>query len=480
MISYIIEVAILHLLFYGIYKLMLAKETQLSFLRFFLLGSSIVALMIPLLEIPTSSESVFVNLSSSVYPTFVTSESNLTSASTTWYEIIAIGISGFFAVKFLTGLFQIVRYHQNSVKKHIDGIKVYHLSSLETSFTFLKWIFIDSDHFENPSDIVRHELGHAKNLHSIDMIFFHLLTIPLWWLPSIWLMIKELKKVHEFEADAFALNTNSKTYTKTLVQCTLRAHGMNLASSFDDAPIFNRLNFMKKMKKKISNWKVASVTALVAISGAMFACEDELESEIKRIADESNQQIDYSEDVKAALRELQRNNPNVKYTVVETSLDNEASIEKLNTYDPGQIAKIFVNKEGDHKSVVMIVSQDSELFNKAVEVQEADYENEVFTIVEESASFPGGIDAFNQYLRENLKYPQVAQDNKKEGRVFVQFIVEKDGSLTDVHIVKGIGGACDKEAVRVLMNSPKWNPGKQRGKKIRQKMIQNILFKLPE
>ncbi|MEP0984764.1 M56 family metallopeptidase [Ekhidna sp.] len=479
MIIYIVEFSILHLLFFGIYKLMLSQETQLKFLRFFLLGSTVLALIVPLLEIPAPSEAVFVNLATSVYPTFEINPTGSNFSSWSWIEIAALALSCLFALKFVSGIIQIAAYYNKSIEKHINGITVREIPKLETSFTFFQWIFIDSSHFENPEDIIQHELGHAKKLHILDMVFFHLLTIPFWWLPSIWLMIKELKKVHEFEADEFALKINDKTYAKTLVQCTLRAHGMNLASSFDDAPIFNRLNFMKKMKKKISTWKVASIAALVAISGAMFACEDELETEIKRIADESNQQIDYSADVKAALDELKQQNPNTEYVVVETSLDNEASIEKLNSYDPGQIAKIFVTKEGDHKRVVMIVSQDSDLFNKTVEVQESDPTNEVFTIVEKAASFPGGIDAFNEYISQNLSYPVQAQQLGVEGRVFIKFIVEKDGSLSNLEVVRGIGAGCDQAALDMMKNSPKWNPGEQRGHKIRQKLIQNILFKLP-
>lgn len=111
------------------------------------------------------------------------------------------------------------------------------------------------------------------------------------------------------------------------------------------------------------------------------------------------------------------------------------------------------------------------------EAPEAERVDEIFTIVEESASFPGGISAFYEYLKNELQYPRQAQRMGIEGRVFVQFVVEKDGRLTDIQVVKGIGAGCDEEAVRVLKNSPKWKPGKQRGKPVRQKMIQNILFK---
>ena len=114
------------------------------------------------------------------------------------------------------------------------------------------------------------------------------------------------------------------------------------------------------------------------------------------------------------------------------------------------------------------------VFEEAPEEENVD---EIFTIVEESASFPGGLSAWAKYLGKELKYPRQAQRMGIEGRVFVQFIVERDGSLTDVKVVKGIGAGCDEEAVRVIKKGPKWKPGKQRGKPVRQKYIQNIMFK---
>ena len=102
---------------------------------------------------------------------------------------------------------------------------------------------------------------------------------------------------------------------------------------------------------------------------------------------------------------------------------------------------------------------------------------EKFIIVETLAKFPGGLQAFYNFLSKNMKYPSEAEKLGVEGRVFVQFIVEKDGSLSDIKVVKGIGAGCDEEAVRVLRIMPNWLPGTQEGEPVRQKMIQSILFK---
>jgi periplasmic protein TonB len=110
-----------------------------------------------------------------------------------------------------------------------------------------------------------------------------------------------------------------------------------------------------------------------------------------------------------------------------------------------------------------------------VEEEETD---QIFTVVEESAAPKGGMAAFYKYVSEKMKYPAQARRMGTEGRVFVEFIVGKDGSISDVRAVRGIGGGCDEEAVRVLQSAPSWTPGKQRGKPVKQKMVIPIIFKL--
>ena len=99
-------------------------------------------------------------------------------------------------------------------------------------------------------------------------------------------------------------------------------------------------------------------------------------------------------------------------------------------------------------------------------------------VVENMPAFPGGDTARIKYLKENLRYPEVAIREGIQGRVFVTFVVEEDGTLSDVKVLRGIGGGCDEEAVRVIESMPKWKPGKQRGKAVRVQFNMPILFKL--
>ena len=114
-----------------------------------------------------------------------------------------------------------------------------------------------------------------------------------------------------------------------------------------------------------------------------------------------------------------------------------------------------------------------------VEVEEEDVqEQEIFQIVEEMPAYPGGDQKLMEYVAKNIKYPQIARETGIQGRVFVGFVVEPDGSVSNVKVLRGIGGGCDEEAMRVVKSMPKWKPGKQRGKAVRVSYTLPVVFKL--
>lgn len=111
-------------------------------------------------------------------------------------------------------------------------------------------------------------------------------------------------------------------------------------------------------------------------------------------------------------------------------------------------------------------------------VEEASDDNTVFQVVESMPEFPGGMDACMKWLRDNIKYPSICMENNIQGRVTAQFVVNKDGSIVDIKIVKSVDPYLDKEAERVLGKMPKWQPGKQRGKPVRVKFTLPVIFRL--
>ncbi len=125
------------------------------------------------------------------------------------------------------------------------------------------------------------------------------------------------------------------------------------------------------------------------------------------------------------------------------------------------------------------VTEEAKVEQIVVQAEEPKEEtDEIFTVVEESAAPKGGMAAFYKYVGEKIKYPAQARRMGIEGRVFVEFVINKDGSLSDVKAIKGIGAGCDEEAVRIIQSAPAWTPGKQRGKPVKQRYTLPIIFKL--
>ncbi len=153
--------------------------------------------------------------------------------------------------------------------------------------------------------------------------------------------------------------------------------------------------------------------------------------------------------------------PPIEQPIIE-EIPDEVEIEE----------KIEVNFDVDVKEETVIkevVIADAPVVEKA---------DEIFDVVENAPNPPGGMEGWNQYLSKNLKYPTQARRMGIEGTVYVVFVVNTDGSIQDVEILRGIGGGCDEEALRVVKNAPKWEPGKQRGRPVRVRMRLPIRFKL--
>jgi len=139
--------------------------------------------------------------------------------------------------------------------------------------------------------------------------------------------------------------------------------------------------------------------------------------------------------------------------------------------DDVEVEDIEINAEVDQQEVI------EEYVPVEVEEEEVQ-EQEIFQIVEEMPAFPGGEAKLMEYVAKNIKYPQIARETGIQGRVFVGFVVEPDGSISNVKLLRGIGGGCDEEAMRVIKSLAKWKPGKQRGKAVRVSYQIPVVFKL--
>lgn len=167
----------------------------------------------------------------------------------------------------------------------------------------------------------------------------------------------------------------------------------------------------------------------------------------------------------------------VKFPPPIVKPDNEVkeqppTVKELEVADPGQ-----KTVKGDPNADINIAEPVGNSDQKAVTEEDP---NKIFTAVEKEPEFAGGIEKFYKYLQNNIHYPAIAKENNVQGKVFVSFVVERDGTLTDVKVARSLGSGCDEEAVRVLRASPKWKPGIQNGRPVRVAYTMPISFALQQ
>ena len=169
----------------------------------------------------------------------------------------------------------------------------------------------------------------------------------------------------------------------------------------------------------------------------------------------------------------------IKFTAPVIKKDDEVRPEdEMKSQDEIMNSKVavgFANVIGNDESGEVLKAKEA-LVTEPVKPKEE--ENKVFDVVEQMPSFPGGMAALMAYLQKSIKYPPVAEENGIQGRVVCTFVVERDGSVTDVKVAKSVDPSLDKEAVRVVSAMPKWIPGKQNGQSVRVKYTLPVTFRL--
>jgi bla regulator protein blaR1 len=183
--------------------------------------------------------------------------------------------------------------------------------------------------------------------------------------------------------------------------------------------------------------------------------------------------------VQNRLAELQEKSPEGKYIVVE--ITDEAGQEKLDAlkekygFGPDKMLEMEVMHNSRRGFAILRTGEATSMLSEATK-----QDGEIFLVVEEIAHPAEGMEKFFEFIKDNLKYPAEAKQRAVGGRVFIEFVVEKDGTLTNLKSLKGIGYGCDDEAIRVLSMSPPWKPAMQRKEPVRQRMVLPVAFSIAE
>jgi TonB family protein len=497
-LNFLIEANIGLCLFLVLHFFLLKNESDFRFRRIVMLSGVLVSLVFPLLHL--NAETQLPQLGDVIPPTWlpevvVTADGNVgerASASggfSVWQILTYVYLGGIgllltlFIVR-VTHLLQIIR---TSVKTISGNFSIIETDKFPVSFSFFRVIVIgqaDKLTADEKQQIIEHECEHARRFHSMDIVLIQALRMIFWFNPLLKAYEKIFVQLHEFEADARAVRDHDRNdYCSLVARVALLSADIKLANQFSNSLTLKRIEMIRTNKSRIKYWKQGAF--LIAFAGFFFlvACQDQVMNEVTEIAKNSTMALEYPEEVQNKLNELKKDYPDHKYIVIipdEKDGDKaEVLQKKMEGIDPTYVSSVHVmknvaDKNGNKQSYVIV-----DYNEQAKQIADnAQTDEQVFMVVEESATMPGGMEALGAFIAENLRYPDVARQQGLEGGVFVQFIVNTDGSLTDFKVLKGVSAELDAEAVRVASLMPKWTPGKQSGKIVRQRFVLPIRFRL--
>jgi len=503
----------------AVYYLFLEKEKIHSFNRFYLLFSLVFSMTLPFITIEVIQEitSRPVNLGN-----MQLMQGSAVVAEETNYTVI-----GLWSVYAVTTLILALRFAYNIIK--ISGkmkskspitfknAKLILVPEKTLPHTFLNTIFINETEYKNrkiEAELYTHELTHVLQKHTLDILFIEILKTVFWFNPIFIFYKKAIQLNHEFLADENVVKSynNVPFYQSLLLSKANENHTFYLASNLNYFITKKRLLMMTKTTSKTLSL-VKKMTIIPVLSVLLFAfC-------IKTVAKEKNnpileQQPILNEKIATAKSVLQHIEKSVKQNdtvkrkklaVVKIKNEEYTKIGSLYFNDKGSIdisgnpAKegyIFINNEVHfyvtkdktreyyNRSGFRVSSSGEKINNKSITILEKDYQAEASKLtasdefgdvyntagLTEKPDFPGGIMEFYKFVGNNFKTPE--QPNLK-GKIYITFIVEKDGSISDVKNIRDIGYGTGDEAVRVLKLCPKWIPGKMDGVPVR------VLYSLP-
>lgn len=457
MVQYIVLVITFQLLFLAIYDLFLKKETFFQSNRVYLIGTFLVSLFLPFVKLP-----VFKTVVSQQYAAIVLDEIVLTAnspqaaaeSSFPWLKVLfVIGAVISFAL-FVYKIYQIIKLKQAGEKqKFTDYIKVT-IPKSNNAFSFYNTVFMgDAVTKENEEGILEHELVHVKQKHTLDLLFFEVMRIALWFNPLVYIYQNRIAEVHEFIADSKVKKTSKKEQYELLLSQIFETKNISFINHFYKSSLIKKRIVMLQKSKSGKVLKLKYLALVPLVTGMLFytSCETEKETEIDAV--EAKSEVNTT----AALSE-----------VVITALKMPSSFE---TTSDSELKELALNRE----------IKNTEVFNKV------DGELVAFSELEILPSFPGseeGVSTFesfnkqmSKHIRRHFAYPVEAHEKEIQGVVSMRFIIEEDGSVKNLQM-RGPDESLEKEAARIISRLPKMNPGMKDGKPVKVPFSLPITFRL--
>jgi len=459
--SYLIQANLYLVLFYAFYWFILRKETFFNLNRTYLLASALSAALIPLLKVEWFSGAAQPMQQRFISATVVVMDGYASPIEDIWTfgDVLTLVYYCVIFIMTIRLIFKVVKL--NKILKDKDQPE---------AFSFFMKIRINRN-LPKQKVIETHELAHVKQFHSADVLLFEVLAIINWFNPVIYLYKNSIKHIHEFIADEVVLKTETdkRDYALLLLSKNFGVATHTLTNNFFNQSLLKRrIEMMNKTKsRKTAILKYGLSAPLFLLAMVLSSAKISESKMINKLSEKVKPNKQLSEILIPDV---------VSNLALTTTKENKTTTISKNETDllkPDSVVKPKPNKANSHMINEVSVVGYGNSSNDTTG-------NKVFTNVEVLPSFPGGIEAFGKFLGKNMKYPEDAKKQNMQGRVFCQFVVEKDGSLSNIKVVRGIGGGCDEEAVRVLALSPKWNPGMHKGEIVRVSYVLPIFFQLKD
>ena len=429
---YIIKSAVCLALLYLFFCILLSRETFHKLNRFALLSLIVLSFAIPSITVKQSKpmyiQQSLINMENDIQSVTLPQqeESKPLDSAHALLLIYFLGIL-LISARDITSFVQLKSAIRRGERKELPGGIHLILSNDEIApFSWMHYIVLSKKDYDNDSRLIlMHEMAHIRMHHSWDLLLTDLCILLQWFNPAAWLLRRNLQSIHEYEADEAVLEegVDAKQYQLLLIKKAVGTRLYSMANSFNHSSLINRITMM--LKDKSNPWarmKYLYVLPLAAIAVAAFA-RPEIASESEAI---SSVKVNDFESI-----------------LKENGTSNETS------------------------SAAAVLPQKKSTDQKAKDGKT------VYTVVEHMPEFPGGQDAVMKYLARSIKYPKEAEAKGIEGTVICRFIVNKDGTVSDAIIVRGVDPILDKEVLRVVQSMPKWKAGIQKGKTV------NVYYTLP-
>lgn len=476
LVNYVIQSGFCLLVFYAFYLIFLKKETCFQYNRAYLFFSSFLALILPLMDF-YELFGISIWQQSGIIPAIYLPEIVLAAEGPeNAAQGFEISLTGILAIVYLTGavlfltrfLIQILTIKRIIAKnqyntKYWQGCYLINTQGKLPTFSFFKYLFWDNSiEFtqQEKTQILNHELIHIRQKHSYDIIYFEILGVLFWFNPLVGLYKKAMIDTHEFIADSQVIKTtNASHYGHLIVRQLFKHKKLAMGSYFNKSQAYRRINMIKMDGQKTRLYKLLISLPLAATLAVVMGFN---------IDQGQTSELIYR-NLPQVLIEDTEDKPYQDLLYIEKSPGPSSQLSEI----PEKLPDVRRIQGKDKDAGDLVLPRPEAVFKSPPPL-----EDEVFTLVEHQPGPVKGMKSFYTYIRKNLRYPSQARRMGIEGKVFLEFIVNKDGSLSNIRVLKGIGAGCDMEAKKVLQNAENWTPGRQNGAPVKVRMVIPITFSL--